>query len=238
MIRIDPNEFVKGTLGAKAPDLTDPNSPSNNPFNVNKDLAFYEVEMNVPDDANAPLKKPDAVSDPGKMPTAFSMGISEPPVFEQPTQSKRVINDLFPTIEQARLDGAPQPRTSALDKDFSKTVDALPDYMLHAIDKNLTAEDVQHEIEKLEAYIDIDGLSVDEFCEKYGRHLRFDPVERTPRWEEIWYDVEEECDRRTKGQPRGMGFCFAYWSAKCAVLKEYGIDWKSPHMMNPRVMFD
>ena len=104
--------------------------------------------------------------------------------------------------------------------------------------ENLTAEDVQHEIEKLEAYIDVDGLSVDEFCEKYGRHLRFDPVERTPRWEEIWYDVEEECDRRTKGQPRGMGFCFAYWSAKCAVLKEYGIDWKSPHMMNPRVMFD
>ena len=104
--------------------------------------------------------------------------------------------------------------------------------------ENLTVEEIQSEIEKLEAYIDVDGLSADEFCEKYGRHLRFDPVERTPRWEEIWYDVEEECDRRTKGQPRGMGFCFAYWSAKCAVLKEYGIDWKSPHMMNPRVMFD
>lgn len=102
----------------------------------------------------------------------------------------------------------------------------------------LTAEDVQLEIEKLEAYIDIDGLSADEFCEKYGRLLRFDPVERTLRWEEIWYDVEEECDRRTQGQPRGMGFCFAYWAAKRAVLKTYGIDWRSPNMMNPHVMFD
>lgn len=105
--------------------------------------------------------------------------------------------------------------------------------------EDLTAEEVQHEIEKLEAYIDVDGITPDEFCEKYGRYLRFDPVERWPLWEEIWYEVEEECDRRTKGQPRGMGFCFAYWSAKRAVLSsKYGIDWRSPNMMNPRVMFD
>jgi len=104
--------------------------------------------------------------------------------------------------------------------------------------ETLTVEEVQGEIEKLEAYIDCDGVSMEEFCSRYGRHLHFDPVERTPRWEEIWYDVEEECDRETKGFPRGMGFCFGYWSVKRRVLQKYGIDWKSPHMMNPHVMFD
>ena len=54
-------------------------------------------------------------------------------------------------------------------------------------------------------------------------HLRFDPVERTPKWEELVYEVEKECDRRLKGEPRGMGFCFSYWSTKKAVLKKYGI---------------
>ena len=102
----------------------------------------------------------------------------------------------------------------------------------------LTAGDIEADIARLEAYIDTDGLSVDEFCSKYGRHLHFDPVERTQIWEDIYLEVEEECARRLKGVPRGMGFCFAYWATRHDVLQEYGIDWRSPHMMNPRVMFD
>ena len=102
----------------------------------------------------------------------------------------------------------------------------------------LFAVDIEAEIARLEAYIDVDGVSMDEFCIKYGRHLRFDPVERTQQWEDLYLDVEEECARRLKGNPRGMGFCFPYWAAKRDVLRKYGIDWKSPHMMNPRVMFD
>ena len=102
----------------------------------------------------------------------------------------------------------------------------------------LQAEDVEADIARLEAYIDSEGLSMDAFCREYGRHLRFDPVERTSRWEDLYFDVEEECFRRLKGVPRGMGFCFPYWAAKRDVLRKYGIDWKSPHMMNPHVMFD
>lgn len=102
----------------------------------------------------------------------------------------------------------------------------------------LTAGDIEADIARLEAYIDTDGLSVDEFCSKYGRHLHFDPVERTQIWEDIYLEVEEECERRLKGVPRGMGFCFAYWATRHDVLQEYGIEWRSPHMMNPHVMFD
>ena len=72
----------------------------------------------------------------------------------------------------------------------------------------------------------------------YRVTLRFDPVERSERWEECIYEVEKECDRRLKGERRGMGFCFSYWSTRKAVLARYGIDWKSPAIMNPHVMFD
>ena len=97
--------------------------------------------------------------------------------------------------------------------------------------ESLTVKDVQAQIARLEDYIDVDRVSTQEFCEKYGRHLKFDPVERTQKWEEIYPEVEEECDRRLEGVPRGMGFCFGYWAARHDVLLRYGIDWKSPHMI-------
>ncbi|MDE6498379.1 MAG: hypothetical protein K2L21_06950 [Muribaculaceae bacterium] len=70
-------------------------------------------------------------------------------------------------------------------------------------------------------------------------HLKADPVEYTYRWEEIYYDVEEKLNRRFDGVRRHMGFCFKLWSVKRELLKnEYGIEWRSPAQMNPRVMFD
>lgn len=70
-------------------------------------------------------------------------------------------------------------------------------------------------------------------------HLRTDPVEYSREWEKIYYDVEDELDRRLANVPRQMGFCFQYWAMKHELLMEkYGIDWRSPSQMNPRVMFD
>lgn len=70
-------------------------------------------------------------------------------------------------------------------------------------------------------------------------HLRTDPVEYSWEWEKIYYDVESELDRRLANVPRQMGFCFQYWAMKRELLMEkYGIDWRSPSQMNPRVMFD
>ena len=105
-------------------------------------------------------------------------------------------------------------------------------------DVGLTSEYVRYAISCLKDYIDIEGLTMNDFCSKYNRGLLYDPVERTQKWEDIYVEVEEECDRRLEDVPRGMGFCFAYWSVKANVLKEYGIDWKSPHYMNPGVLFD
>ena len=68
--------------------------------------------------------------------------------------------------------------------------------------------------------------------------LKCDPVQLTPEWEKYIYQVERECERQLEDHPRFMGFCHAYWSTKRAVLAKYGITWKSPSMMNPKVMFD
>ena len=113
-----------------------------------------------------------------------------------------------------------------------------------ALFKSVTEEDLKEyddplTVGEVEAYIDIDGVTEEEWCRKYHRYLRFDPIERTPLWEEIYYEVEKETDEAIgRNAPRGMGFCFLYWSSKAAVLARRGIFWKSPHEMNPRVMFD
>lgn len=70
-------------------------------------------------------------------------------------------------------------------------------------------------------------------------YLRKDPIEYTHEWENIFYDVEEELDKMFADEPKYMGFCFLYWSAKKNLLKEkYGIEWRSPSQMNPHVLFD
>jgi hypothetical protein len=71
-----------------------------------------------------------------------------------------------------------------------------------------------------------------------GGMLKVDPVQATKEWENVIYEVEKEVDEQLKDEPRGMGFCFAYWSAKRAALARRGIQWRSPSAMNPGVMFD
>lgn len=97
--------------------------------------------------------------------------------------------------------------------------------------------DNNKKLTKLRDYIDM-SLPMEDYCRKYNVHLKFDPVERTERMEEVIEDVERECDKELAGQPRGMGFCFAYWHARQAALARRGIEWCSPSAMNPGVMFD
>lgn len=102
----------------------------------------------------------------------------------------------------------------------------------------LTLESIGEEIDELEDYIDYGRMSNEEFMGKYSKFLKFDPICRTEMWEENYCRWEQECDRRLGDTPRGMGFCFEYWSTFAAVLAEEGVEWKSPSRMNPRVMFD
>lgn len=104
--------------------------------------------------------------------------------------------------------------------------------------EDLTVEEVQKHIEELERFVDIEHVSYEDYMKHSSRHLNFDEIERTPLWEEINYEVEAEIDKLVGNEPRCMGFCFSYWSAKRWVLAKRGIEWRDPHQMNPRVMFD
>ena len=95
----------------------------------------------------------------------------------------------------------------------------------------------QEELRMLRDYIDL-SLPMEDFCKRYHRHLKFDPVERTAEYEAVIADVEAEVAKELAGSPRGMGFCFGYWSAKAAALAARDIEWHSPSYMNPGVMFD
>jgi len=118
-----------------------------------------------------------------------------------------------------------------------KLADAQEEQGDTTFDEVLGVQEADKIQNQLDFYID-PHVSMEWWVEYTGAHLLFDPVERTPKWEEIIYEVEAECDRRLQGEPRGMGFCFSYWATKQAVLAQHGIDWSSPSAMNPRVMFD
>ncbi len=105
-------------------------------------------------------------------------------------------------------------------------------------EEGLTLDEVDAEIQRLSDYIDTDRVSPETFMKRHHRHLNFDPVERTQLWEDVYYEAEQECDRRLGDTPRGMGFCFAHWSTFRQVLAERGIRWRSPSEMNPHVLFD
>lgn len=69
-------------------------------------------------------------------------------------------------------------------------------------------------------------------------YLKHDPVEDTRRYRSIIWLVELELRIRLLFTPRHMGFCFRYWSMKQDILHRYGIEWRTPSQMNPRVRFD
>ena len=103
--------------------------------------------------------------------------------------------------------------------------------------REVTKKDIKAEMKRTEDYLN-PRVSMEKWCDTYGVHLKFDPVERSEEWEDVIYDVELECSELLKNEPKHMGFCFSYWSTKTAVLARHGIDWSSPSVMNPRVMFD
>ena len=71
---------------------------------------------------------------------------------------------------------------------------------------------------------------------KRRRSLKHDPIEMSEEYLAVIDEVEEKIDKnRTM---RGMGSCHEIWALKYEYLLEKGIHWKSPQMLNPRVMFD
>lgn len=68
--------------------------------------------------------------------------------------------------------------------------------------------------------------------------LKIDPVETSPEYLKVIKEVEAKIIKEI-GPNNGRGYCHKYWQVKKRILNtEYGIKWKSPQEMNPRVKFD
>ena len=98
-------------------------------------------------------------------------------------------------------------------------------------------EEVEAEIVRYERNIQLaDEKRFDEIVNT--GHLKHDPIEWSLAYENLIDDVERETDVQLAAITRRMGFCHAYWHAKTLVLRCHNLEWKSPSVMNPRVMFD
>lgn len=113
-----------------------------------------------------------------------------------------------------------------------RRIEALND---HELDES---EDVENELAYYRSNIAYaDNGDFDKIVQKGS--LKRDPVEWSADYERVIDDADKKIYSLLDGYPYGMGFCFAYWSAKTHILKEdYGIEWRSPAVMNPGVMFD
>lgn len=105
------------------------------------------------------------------------------------------------------------------DKDYFRSVDSKIYYLSWILNGNMSKYAI-------------------ECWDSLGSFLKTDPVQSTKEYEDIIYEVELEVEQELKDMARGMGFCFAYWSAKKAALARRSIKWKSPSAMNPSVLFD
>lgn len=128
----------------------------------------------------------------------------------------------------------------------AKVADAGEEYDRKAV------ADMARELYRLDNLLSIHGaddeailkfISEDELLEirenPQEGDLKKDRIEYSRRWEEAYYDVEDELDKMFAGTPRSQGFCFEYWQAKADLLaRKYRILWRDPHQMNPDVMFD
>ena len=107
------------------------------------------------------------------------------------------------------------------------------------------ADDAEMGIDELSA--EISQLQLNILAADQGRwddivdsgHLKRDPVEWTEAFEDAISDAQAKANKRLEDAPRCMGFCFAWWGELADILlRDYKIRWRSPQVMNPRVMFD
>lgn len=70
------------------------------------------------------------------------------------------------------------------------------------------------------------------------RNYRYDPIEDTPAYQAIQDELHEKILARMGGE-MNRGNAHMYPGLKKEILKkEYGMDWKSPQELNPRIRFN
>lgn len=123
-------------------------------------------------------------------------------------------------------------RLLKLELTIVRRIEALQDHELSH------AEDLEREISRHKRNIHFADNDQLDSIEQTGYGLKKDPVEWTARWEEVIDEADRMAFANLNDVSRGMGFCFSYWHEREKALRQFGIEWRSPAEMNPRVRFD
>ena len=68
--------------------------------------------------------------------------------------------------------------------------------------------------------------------------IKRDPIEETNEYVKAMEKIDPILDREFPKDKWYMGTCHRYWHRKKELLKEEGINWRSPSEMNPDTRFD
>ena len=71
----------------------------------------------------------------------------------------------------------------------------------------------------------------------YKPTLQIDPIEHTPEFAAAYDEVMEAVEQKLQ-EVGDLHLAFQRWEFMREEFAKRGIDWKDPHIMNPRVMFD
>ncbi len=104
-----------------------------------------------------------------------------------------------------------------------------------------TAEGVTPELERmLKNDLGADGYATvyDEAKDAKDAEPVTDPIEMTPEYLAIRFELEEKIDEALEHERGYYDYCKEYWMAKRMILRsDYGIRWKSPIVLNPNEEF-
>lgn len=75
---------------------------------------------------------------------------------------------------------------------------------------------------------------------EYYSSMRHDALEFKAAYTNLFAEVERSVEQKMGGPsaPRPLGSCHTFWRHKKEMLKERGINWRSPPELNPLVVFD
>jgi hypothetical protein len=72
-----------------------------------------------------------------------------------------------------------------------------------------------------------------------GIPIRHDPIEDDPHLRPIFRAADKEAHDAWKDVPQHLGTIHGYWGTKKRILRDkYGIEWRTPAELNPKVAFD
>lgn len=129
-------------------------------------------------------------------------------------------------------------RLEALDIASGLTKDVKNMLILLLRDRNYYVDDDCYDVEEIaKKLLPLDVINgCFDYIKRHRRSLKHDPIEMSQVYLDAIDEVEERIEK--KRTFKGMGSCYEIWDLKEKYLLEKGIVWKSPHILNPKVLFD